>query len=70
MLNPSCGACWMLFTMVGAGSPATSSSVGTTSITWKNCWRISPRAWMPPGQWTTVPLRVPPQCEANCLVHW
>jgi hypothetical protein len=21
------------------------------------------------GQWTTVPLRVPPQCEATCLVH-
>ena len=24
----------------------------------------------PPGQWTIVPLRVPPQCEATCLVHW
>ena len=22
------------------------------------------------GQWTIVPLRVPPQCEATCLVHW
>ena len=24
----------------------------------------------PLGQWTMVPLRVPPQCEATCLVHW
>ena len=22
------------------------------------------------GQCTMVPLRVPPQCEATCLVHW
>ncbi len=27
-------------------------------------------AVMPPGQWTIVPLRVPPQCDATCLVHW
>ena len=32
--------------------------------------RISPRALMPAGQWTIVPLRVPPQCEATCFVHW
>ena len=32
--------------------------------------RISPLAWMPVGQCTMVPLRVPPQCEATCLVHW
>ncbi len=25
---------------------------------------------MPAGQWTMVPLRVPPQWEATCLVHW
>ena len=29
-----------------------------------------PCALMPFGQWTMVPLRVPPQCEATCLVHW
>ena len=22
------------------------------------------------GQWTIVPLRVPPKWEATCLVHW
>ena len=32
--------------------------------------RSSPLASMPLGQWTIVPLRVPPQCEATCLVHW
>ena len=25
---------------------------------------------MPFGQWTTIALRVPPKCEATCLVHW
>jgi hypothetical protein len=25
---------------------------------------------MPRGQWTMAPLRVPPQWEATCLVHW
>ena len=32
--------------------------------------RISPLAAMPLGQCTIVPLRVPPQCEATCLVYW
>ena len=39
-------------------------------MTWWNWLRISPFAWIPLGQWTMVPLRVPPQCEATCLVHW
>ena len=25
---------------------------------------------MPLGQWTTIGLRVPPKCDATCLVHW
>ena len=57
-------------TVVGCGSPAASSTVGATSITWWNCERISPRAVNPLGQCTIVPLRVPPQCEATCFVHW
>ena len=44
--------------------------VGATSITWENWFRISPFASIPSGQWTIVPLRVPPQCEATCFVHW
>ena len=32
--------------------------------------RISPLALIPFGQCTIVPLRVPPKCEATCLVHW
>ena len=50
--------------------PPLRGSVGATSITWLNCERISPLALMPLGQWTIVPLRVPPQWEATCLVHW
>ena len=62
--------CWMPLTYSGCGNPATSRTVGATSMTWENCERISPLALMPFGQWTTVPLRVPPQWEATCLVHW
>ena len=54
---------------VGAGRPATSSTVGATSMTWRNCDRISSLALIPLGQCTIVPLRVPPQWEATCLVH-
>ena len=39
-------------------------------MTWWNWLRISPLAAMPAGQWTMVPLRVPPKCDATCLVHW
>ena len=39
-------------------------------MTWQNCERSSPRAAKPFGQCTIVPLRVPPQCDATCLVHW
>ena len=67
---PCSGICCTPCTNVGAGSPATSSTVAATSITWLNWARTSPLALMPFGQWTIVPLRVPPQCEATCLVHW
>ena len=50
--------------------PAASRTVGATSMTWANWLRISPRAAMPFGQLTIVPLRVPPQWLATCLVHW
>ena len=44
--------------------------MAATSITWWNCERISPFASNPAGQCTIVPLRVPPQCDAICFVHW
>ena len=68
--TPSIGRCTVPFTDVGCGSSAASSAVGATSMTWWNCERISPLALMPVGQWTTIPLRVPPKWEATCLVHW
>ena len=70
MLPPWSGICWTPWTKVGAGIPATSSTVAATSITWLNCVRTSPLALIPSGQCTIVPLRVPPQWEATCLVHW
>ena len=69
MLTPSIGVCGMPLTDCGSGMPAASRIVGATSMTWENCERISPLALMPFGQWTTVPLRVPPKWEATCLVH-
>ena len=44
--------------------------VAATSITCANCDRSSPLALIPFGQCTIVPLRVPPQCDATCFVHW
>ena len=70
MLVPSIGACRTPLTIVGCGSPAASRTVGATSMTWVNCDRSPPFSVMPAGQCTIVPLRVPPQCEATCLVHW
>ena len=70
MLVPSIGDCCTPLTMVGSGNPAASRIVGAMSMTWANCDRTPPFSRMPVGQWTIVPLRVPPQCEATCLVHW
>ena len=71
MLTPSSGACAIPFTDVGAGSPAASRMVGATSITWWNWLRVFALVLSAPfGQCTIVPLRVPPQCDATCLVHW
>jgi hypothetical protein len=36
-------------------------------VTWL---RSPPRSAMLLGQCTMAPLRVPPQCDATCLVHW
>jgi hypothetical protein len=70
MLVPCIGTCVTPWTSVGSGTPVLSSTVGATSMTWQNWLRSSPLAAMPLGQCRIVPLRVPPQCEATCLVHW
>ena len=70
MLVPSMGDCWTPLTMVGSGRPAASRMVGARSMTWVNCERSPPGSAIFAGQCTMVPLRVPPQCEATCLVHW
>ena len=70
MLTPSSAACWIPCTNAGWGRCAASRIVGATSMTCANWLRSSPLAEIPWGQWTIAPLRVPPQCEATCLVHW
>ena len=70
MLTPSIGRCCTPLTETGWGNPAASRIVGATSMTWVNWERCPPRSVILDGQCTMVPLRVPPQCEATCLVHW
>ena len=53
----------------GAGMPQTSRIVGTTSIMWWNWLRMPPTSLMWPGHETHMPCRMPPKCEAICLVQ-
>ena len=69
MLTPSIGFWAMPFTVCGASMPVASRIVGTMSITWWNWLRTPPWSVMWPGQDITMPCRVPPKCEAICLVH-
>ena len=39
------------------------------SITWWNWLRMPPSSVIAPGQAIAMPCRVPPKCEAICLVH-
>ena len=61
------GFCATPLMLVGAGTPAASSSVGMMSITEQNCVRRPPLSLMRAGHEMTMPLRVPPKCEAICL---
>ena len=70
MLTPAIG-CWGTpLTSVGSGRPA-ASRIGGRDVDHVVELRphLAPRA-EPVGQCTIVPLRVPPQCEATCFVHW
>ena len=69
MLTPSIGFCLIPLTMSGAATRVASRMVGTISIMWWNCVRMPPASLMWPGQDMTMPCRVPPKCDATCLVH-
>ena len=69
MLTPSMGFWAMPLTITGAWMPAASRIVGTISIMWWNCVRMPPASLMWPGHEMTMPCRVPPKCDATCLVH-
>ena len=70
MLTPSIGSCLMPLTSSGAFTPVASRIVGTMSMTWWNCVRTPPASLMPAGHEIARPCRVPPKCEAICLVYW
>ena len=69
MLTPSIGFCVMPLTNSGALMPVASRRVGTISMTWWNWVRMPPTSLMWPGHEMAMPCRVPPKCEATCLVH-
>ena len=69
MLTPSIGFCAMPLTITGAGMPVASRIVGTMSIMWWNWVRMPPASLMRSGQAMAMPCRVPPKCDATCLVH-
>ena len=70
MLTPSIGFCCTPLTIVGCGRPADLEDRRRDVDDVVELVADLALALMPRGQWTIVPLRVPPQCEATCLVHW
>src|SRR5271169_839367 len=48
--------------------PVTSSSVGTTSITWWNCQRVPPLSLIFAGHEIAMPWGVPPKKDEICFV--
>src|ERR1700709_771886 len=69
MLMPSIGFCLMPLTVCGALTLVASRIVGTMSMMWWNWLRMPPGSLMWPGHEIARPCRVPPKCEATCLVH-
>src|SRR5271154_4196481 len=67
-LTPSIGVCVKPFTTLGGVIPIASYSVGTTSLTCKNCVRGVLSAFIFAGQRIASGLRVPPKCAAISLV--
>ena len=71
MLVPSIGRWVTPWTVVGSGMPAASRTVGATSMhVGELVADLAARRDAVAASCTIVPLRVPPQCEATCLVHW
>ena len=60
MLTPSKSLCTWPLIAAGGSTPSTSRIVGTRSMAWWYCSRISPRALMPAGQEMMHGSLVPP----------
>src|SRR5271166_4859203 len=69
MLTPSTGFCLMPSTNSGALIPVASRIVGTISMMWWNWLRMPPASLIRAGHEIARPCRVPPKCDAICLVH-
>src|SRR6266851_8351436 len=69
MLTPSIGLCLMPLTVCGALIPVASRIVGAMSMMWWNWVRMPPASLMRAGHEMAMPCRVPPKCDATCLVH-
>ena len=64
------GVCFTPLIIVGSLTPAASRMVGAMSMIEQNCERTPPVCLIRSGHEITRPFRVPPKCEAICLVHW
>ena len=60
-LTPSIGDWVTPLIVVGGSIPSASSTVGTMSIAWAYCVRISPFALIPFAQWTMNGSLIPPR---------
>ena len=68
MLEPSIGVCWTPFTVRLGESGGLEDRRGDVDHVVELGAQLA-LGLMPLGQCTIVPLRVPPKCEATCLVH-
>ena len=64
-LTPSSDAWATPLIDVGILTSVTSSTVGTRSMAWMNCWRMAFFALMPLGQWTMHRSEVPPRATSR-----
>src|SRR5712691_6186852 len=69
MLTPSKGLCLMPLTISGALIPVAWRLVGAMSMMWWNWVRMPPASLMRAGHEIASPCRVPPKCDAICLVY-
>jgi len=69
--SATAAACATHATLAGSAMPAPRGLVGNDVVpAWPNCGAQAAAVADALGQASTMGLRVPPRCEATCLVHW